>query len=326
MSRILHFFLGLVFVVSALAKLMAIDFFEIYIFSYGFFSLNLVYLLARLCIAAELLLGVGLWVRVTRRQSAWLSFGLLTLFTIFLCYAALIGRTDSCQCMGRLVDLPPAASILKNALLMLLFLWAFRLSRRSAAQHPSGNEPAISTLQTDACQPDPVLVRDTDGGQQEAQSGVRPTSGGRRWRRLVVLVLLAVVLVAVPFVVSVPDNWMFGASSERYNDSEFHVAVVENEVFSSYRLASGPKLVAFFTPGCPYCKLAKEKIETIVKRHHIDSQRVVFLYPETISSSTFLKITYGQWPLILLMSDGQVVETFHYRNIDESEIVRQIGR
>ena len=36
---------------------------------------------------------------------------------------------------------------------------------------------------------------------------------------------------------------------------------------------------------------------------------------------TFALITYGQRPIVFLMEDGEVKTTYHYRNIDEEQIV-----
>ena len=52
--------LGLVFIVSAVLKLFDMDKFEIYIYSYHFFSLNFSFLVARAAIIVELVLGIGL--------------------------------------------------------------------------------------------------------------------------------------------------------------------------------------------------------------------------------------------------------------------------
>ena len=49
----LRVLLAAIFMVSAVAKLVAIDDFELYVFSFGFFSLDCSYILARLCIGAE---------------------------------------------------------------------------------------------------------------------------------------------------------------------------------------------------------------------------------------------------------------------------------
>ena len=51
--------LGLVFIVSAVLKVIDMDQFEIYIYSYHFFSLNFSFLVARAAIIVELVLGIA---------------------------------------------------------------------------------------------------------------------------------------------------------------------------------------------------------------------------------------------------------------------------
>lgn len=130
-ALVLRVLLAAVFMVSAVAKLFAIDDFELYIFSYGFFSLNVSYLVARLCIAAEFLVGLFLALGWWARWVQLLTLVMLILFSLFLCYAALVGRTDSCQCFGRMADLSPAQSLLKNAVLIGITLVYAKLSRYS---------------------------------------------------------------------------------------------------------------------------------------------------------------------------------------------------
>lgn len=130
LTLVLRVLLAALFLLSAVAKLMAIDDFELYIYSYGFFSLNASYLVARLCIVAELLIALFIALGWWRRWVNLASFFLLLLFSLFLCYAALIGRTDSCQCMGRLANLNPVQSLLKNAVLIAMVLFYSRCSSR----------------------------------------------------------------------------------------------------------------------------------------------------------------------------------------------------
>lgn len=127
-ALLLRVLLSALFLLSAVAKLVAIDDFELYIYSYGLLSLNLSYLAARLCIAAELLLGLFIALGWWRRWVNLVAFIVLVLFSLFLGYAAIIGRTDSCQCMGRLVDLNPVQSLLKNAVLILMVLGYSKMS------------------------------------------------------------------------------------------------------------------------------------------------------------------------------------------------------
>ena len=52
--------LGSVFIVSAVLKILDMDRFELYIYSYHFFSLNFSFLVARAAIIVELVLGIML--------------------------------------------------------------------------------------------------------------------------------------------------------------------------------------------------------------------------------------------------------------------------
>ena len=142
---ILRVLVGTLFVLSAVAKLVAIDDFELYIYSYGWFPLGMSYVVARLCIGWELVLGglllTGWWKRLTK-TAALLT---LVLFSLFLCYAALNGRNESCECMGRWVDLSPAESLVKNGVLILLVLLGHR---RDAACRVSTVVVKISRMQS----------------------------------------------------------------------------------------------------------------------------------------------------------------------------------
>jgi len=127
-ALVLRVLLTALFFISSIAKLMAIDDFELYIYSYGIFSLNTSYLVARLCIVVELVLALFIAIGWWRRWVNMAAFATLILFSLFLCYAALIGRTDSCQCMGRLANLNPVQSLLKNAVLIVMVLGYEKLS------------------------------------------------------------------------------------------------------------------------------------------------------------------------------------------------------
>ena len=123
-ALVVRMLLGSFFIVSAIDKLIDIDRFEIYIFSYNILSLNTSFLMARLVIVGELLVGIGLISNVFNRFVDTCAMLMLVGFTLFMGYAAISGRNDSCQCMGALLDINPTHSILKNALLILLLLFA----------------------------------------------------------------------------------------------------------------------------------------------------------------------------------------------------------
>ena len=292
-ALVMRMALGAFFIVSAVAKLLDIDMFELYVFSYNILSLKCAILAARLVIVAELWIGLGLLSNVWKRFVDCCTLLMLTGFTLFLGYAALIGRTDSCQCMGSLLEMNPLQSILKNALLLLVLLVAMY---------------------------------------------AKPWNWKPRW--FVWLPVLLAPLVTV-FILSAPDNWLFGPSKEVYNKEELQKAIAPSGELAPLNLDEGRHLLAFVTPGCPMCKMADEKLTYICNRNKLDTAEFVyfipahdstivpltrdsssFLYPGyLIRSMTFALITYGQRPIVFLMEDGEVKTTYHYRNIDEEQIV-----
>lgn len=276
-ALVLRVLLAAVFIVSAVAKLFAIDDFELYIFSYGFFSLNVSYLVARLCIAAEFLVGLFLALGWWARWVQLLTLVVLILFSLFLCYAALVGRTDSCQCFGRMADLSPAQSLLKNAVLIGITLVYAKLSRYSRRSSVS---------------------------------------------RIILAVVFVVSAVVAVFCISVPDNWMFGPEEGRFNRGLLEESMSPEGALAEHHLAEGRQLVAFVTPGCPYCRMTREKLASIASRNHLDTMRFHYFEPQDLPDALFLEITFGQRPLVLLLDNGTPVATYHYRNISEKEISR----
>ena len=126
-KSVLKVLLGLVFIVSAVLKILDMDKFEIYIYSYHFFSLNFSFLVARLAIILELVLGVGLIANCLHKLMWWGSVSMLVGYSLLLIYALTLGRTDSCHCFGDFLQLDPKQSLIKNGVFMLLFLLIYRM-------------------------------------------------------------------------------------------------------------------------------------------------------------------------------------------------------
>ena len=122
--------LGLVFIASAILKIVDMDRFEIYIYSYHFFSLNFSFLVARAAIILELVLGIGLVSNTLHKLYWWGSMAMLFGYTLLLIYALIIGRTDNCHCFGDFLQFDPKQSLIKNGVLMLLFLLIYWVEER----------------------------------------------------------------------------------------------------------------------------------------------------------------------------------------------------
>lgn len=109
--------LGLIFILSAVAKLAGADNFELYVFSLGVFSLGASFIIARLVIALELFLGVWLMVNTHPKAAIKLAVALLAAFSAFLVVLIVKGSKDNCHCFGDLIDFTPVQSLVKNAVL-----------------------------------------------------------------------------------------------------------------------------------------------------------------------------------------------------------------
>ncbi|MBP5536520.1 MAG: hypothetical protein J6X62_06995 [Bacteroidales bacterium] len=285
--------LGLVFALSAVTKLLAIDKFELYVYSYGFLSLNASFIVARLCIAVELLLAIGLLSNLHGRFVTLCTMLALVAFSCFLGYALLTGRSDSCHCFGDLLPFNPQQSLLKNAVLVLLTVVAMYV--------PSW-----------------------------------------RWRPHWALWIPVIVApLATVFIVSSPDNWLFHTEKEPYNKASFARAIAADAPLAAQPADPARRLVAFYSPRCPYCRLAAQKLTGIQQRNDLPAQAFVTVFPLTdtaaysafyrdipaqhfaqvnLQPDTFLHITYGLFPLILLLDGDSVVYTYSYRSINEHEI------
>ena len=128
---VLKTLLGLLFIASAILKVLDMDKFEIYVYSYRFFSLNLSFLVARIAIILELVIGIGLVFNVFHKLMWWSGMAMLAGYTLLLGYALTLGRSDSCHCFGALLPFNPWQSILKNLLLMALFALAYKVKGRT---------------------------------------------------------------------------------------------------------------------------------------------------------------------------------------------------
>lgn len=285
--------LGILFLLSAAAKLVSIDQFEIYIFSFGWLRLGLAYMFARLVIAAEFFLGLSLIINIYPRIT-WKLTGLMLLgFTGFLAWLAISGNTDNCHCFGEFVDLDPVQSLLKNIVFLVVWLFGAEI----------------------------------DGFAQAAPQWLKPVLGGS----------LAAVCLATVLIVSPPDNWNYKAYSRgaSYVDDALHDYLEDGVLPES--VGQGDKVVCFISLSCEYCHLASQKIATLRKQGQFSDAPIIALisrgetevdptyyFEETgldaseykyIPASSFLQITSGALPLILVLHNGVVQEKYGYRDL-----------
>lgn len=115
---------GLFFIVSAVLKLLSLDSFELYIYSFNIVNFPWSGLVARGIIACELLVGILLIIKVKYKWAWWFAILMLVGFSFLLVYVILFRNDSNCHCMGDLVQMRPSVSLIKNivAIALLMFV------------------------------------------------------------------------------------------------------------------------------------------------------------------------------------------------------------
>lgn len=130
LALILKVVLGLVFILSAILKVADMDKFELYIYSYHIFNLSASFIIARIAIIAELILGIGLIINRLHKPVWWGCVTMLVCYTLLMAYALILGRTDNCHCFGEVVEFNPWQTIIKNAVLLILFALIYKVKEK----------------------------------------------------------------------------------------------------------------------------------------------------------------------------------------------------
>lgn len=120
---LIRLLLGAFFIGTAVLKLLSIDNFEVYIYSFGLFSYTWTTFFSRLLIFIELLIGISLILKICFKQIWWLTMLMMVGFTLFLVYAAIFRNDSNCHCFGDLIELNPIQSILKNIITIALLFF-----------------------------------------------------------------------------------------------------------------------------------------------------------------------------------------------------------
>jgi len=121
-TNILRAILGLVFLFSAISKLVAPGLFEITILEQGIITSRIITAyLSRFLIIMELFLGLALFQSFyLKRIILPLSIFTLFAFTIILSFSFLAGDTNNCGCFGEVIKMSPLEAIIKNIILIFI--------------------------------------------------------------------------------------------------------------------------------------------------------------------------------------------------------------
>lgn len=311
----IRFLIGGMFITTAVLKLISLDEFELYIYSFNICSFILSTVLARLLIAFEFLLGVFLLLKIYYKKTWWLTLFTMIGFTLFLVYVALFRNDSNCHCFGNLVELNPIHSIFKNVITIVLLLFIQKENDHLLPKRKwiIGIVFAVSLIV-------PFVVFPMDTLYQKFVSEDRSINTMALEQAKTDSIFCARIMIHED---KSTDSITFSIDS-----SLFHID-------------SGSFLMCYVSSSCHFCKLGLKKIHLITQQNNIhpskikvmvfgDSQSIIDFIKETesfkndfywISPMVAIDITFGIFPTFVWMQHGAIIQSGDFRSINEKELV-----
>ena len=293
LQYILKIILGLLFIVSTILKIADMDKFEIYIYSYHFFSLNFSFLVARAAIIAELVLGIGLVSNCFHKLMWWGSVLMLIGYTGLLVYALALGRSDNCHCFGDYLQFNPWQSIIKNIVLLALFAlvykmkgWRFKKDWLALIALVIGCSVAVFAISP----PDNYTSSYTS--QQNLQRD-----------------LFKEALHNSPL-----DNHHL---TEGKKVVGIFSSGCEYCMMTAQKLSLMQKFYGFPQENILYVFMGTEEG---VQNFYQESESTIFPYIIFEDVKQLLRINNGVFPTVVLMDDGEIIHEYGFRDMKEEEI------
>ena len=283
--------LGAFFIGTAVLKLLSIDNFEVYIYSFGLFSYTWTTFFSRLLIFIELLIGISLILKICFKQIWWLTMLMMVGFTLFLVYAAIFRNDSNCHCFGDLIELNPIQSILKNIITIALLF--FIKNEESHDYKPVLKKWLVAST---------IVIS------------------------LVVSFVLLPMDVIYNKVYSEKENVNTVAFYESMNDSTF-VNLQHGRYLINYALAGckycriGAEKLTLMVDrhGIPH-----DRIKLIIGGSDEAIGRFIELTGTSdyehwkIPAPKFMSITFGKFPLYVFIEDGKIVKAGDLRILDDA--------
>lgn len=285
--------LGAFFIGTAVLKLLSIDNFEVYIYSFGLFSYTWATFFSRLLIFIELLVGISLIFKVFFKQIWWLTMLMMVGFTLFLVYAAIFRNDSNCHCFGDLIELNPTQSIIKNIITIALLF--FIKNEESHDYKPVLKKWLVAST---------IVVS------------------------LVVSFVLLPMDVIYNKIYSKKENVNTVAFYESMSDSTF-VDLQHGQYLINYALAGckycriGAQKLTLMVDrhGIPH-----DRIKFIIGGSDEAITRFIEITGTSdyehwkIPAPQFMSITFGKFPLYVFIEDGKVVKAGDFRILDDKII------
>lgn len=277
---------------SSIAKLSSLESFELYIFSFGFATFDICSLVARAVVIMEFLLGSFLVFNLLHRFMKWITAAFLAIFSIFLLWRMIAGDTESCHCMGDVIDMNPIQSLIKNAVLAIMLAVSWKtdccvFKRQNLIAFLMTAVTAVTVFLV--CPPD-FYYRNTSESNDLSQEAFLPVAdslGLSEGRRIICF---------------------YSATCEHCR----HCASKMAGIIRRHDIPLDSVSVLFMQTHA-----AQDSVVTAFYAEHGDG--LVLPYHD-LHPFDFIPLTNGSMPLVTLFKDGTFVKEYDYLSLDEKEL------
>jgi len=286
--------MGLFFILSAVLKLISLDQFELYIYSFNILNFIWSGLAARMIIACEILVGILLIIKVKYKPAWWLTFLMLVGFSFLLVYVILFRDDTNCHCMGELIEIKPSFSLAKNILCIVLMF----IIRKEDDYHFRGSKLAFGLAIAAALIPSFVLF------PMDNVYNLFSKSGNKEFNETAFNRLMA-------------DSAM---QTVHLDDGNYIVGVIlagcqycHTSAIKISEMASNNQLdtnrILFFASG------NSATLKQFQNETHTETFRFIPIDPVTA-----IKIVNGHFPTYLFLKNGYVTESADLRQLTEKKV------
>lgn len=299
-QSIIRIGIGSVFIIAAVLKLISIDEFEIYIYSFNMFNFITTTFVSRLLVVGELILGIFLVFKIYYKITWHATLATLLAFSLFLVYVALFREDDNCHCFGELVELNPIESIIKNIVFVVVLMIIGR--KQTNDRYRRGLSLLIATGALLIV----FIVSPPDSIYNKIYSDEKEICSNDLYESFDDVVMIN-----------------FENDSIRF-DSD-----------AVFAIGDGRQMIAVVSSGCKYCKLGVKRLSMLREKGESDVDEVyVFIWGSPDSIMKFreetmtddysywhimpneaISITYGRFPIFIIMENNEIVSVGDFRSL-----------
>lgn len=304
LKEIVRYGIGSMFIIAAILKLISIDEFELYIYSFDILDFLITTLFSRLLIAGELVLGLLLVFKMCYKFTWRATLSVQIVFTLFLAYVLAFRNDSNCHCFGELVELSPLESIIKNVV-VIGGLFFIKTQRHRDTETQSKFVKKILLV---AAVIIPFVVTPMDSVYKMIYSSEKEISTVDFYETLDKVVKMDFV----------DNDIVFDSTAQIKMD--------------------GKQMVVIVSSGCKYCRLGVKKLSMMMRKNDIKSDNVkIFIWgsregilnfkDETLTDDfsywhimphEAVDITLGRFPTFIILEEKEIVNISDFRDIDES--------